>query len=181
MIKKKKIGNHKVNKTKILNKLRANITKNISIIHNKSVNNLTNQSLSNSINSIINQTLNNTINMVNNQNLSNAVNSVNNQTLNNHINSINNQTLNNPNNIANNQSISNTINNSSNLTNQFNNSKLNTTHGLRNLELSNSNSKYLRDFYLACDRKKLIIVKRNKSESYEEPLISVIIPFLIKD
>ena len=140
---KKKKDNYKVNKTKILNKLKANITKNNSITHNIGVNNLTNQSLSNSINSIINQTLNNTINMVNNQNLSNAVNSVNNQTLNNHINSINNQTLNNPNNIANNQSISNTINNSSNLTNQFNNSKLNTTHGLRNLELSNSNSKYL--------------------------------------
>ena len=177
---KKKKDNYKVNKTKILNKLKANITKNNSITHNIGVNNLTNQSLSNSINSIINQTLNNTINMVNNQNLSNAVNSVNNQTLNNHINSINNQTLNNPNNIANNQSISNTINNSNNSTNQFNNSQLNATHGLRNLELSNSNSKYLRDFYLACDRKKLIIVKRNKSESYEGPLISVIIPFFNK-
>ena len=242
---KKKIDNQK------LKKVNVNITKNNSIFSNKSVNNLTNQSLSNSINItnnktlnnisnvIINQTLNNTINMVDNQTLNNtinmdsnqtlnttinmdsnqtlnnAINSVNNQTLNNTINmnsyqalnniinndnnqalynsnnTANNQTSNNPinsvnnpnlNNLINdvsNQSLSNTINN---LTNQINNSHLNTTHDLRNLELNNTNSSYLRDFYLACDRRKLIIVKKNKSESYEDnaPLISVIIPFFNK-
>jgi len=46
--------------------------------------------------------------------------------------------------------------------------------------LNNNNSSYLRDFYLVCDRKKLIIIKTDKSESYEEPLISVIILFFNK-
>ena len=89
------------------------------------------------------------MNNLTNQSLSNSINIVNNQTLNNHINSVsaNNQTLNNP------------INNIINLTKQFNNSLLNSTHNLRNLELKNSNSSYLRDFYLACDRKILIIYK----------------------
>jgi glycosyltransferase involved in cell wall biosynthesis len=103
-----------------------------------------------------------------NQSSSNSINIVNNQTLNNHINSVNNQTLKNP------------INNIINLTNQFNNSLINSTHNLRNLELNNSNSSYLRDFYLACDRRKLIIVRRNESEIYGNPLISVIIPFFNK-
>ena len=150
--------NHNKDKQKKdnLNANETNITNNKTIIPNKNANNLANQSLPISINSKNNQTLNNTINMVNNQILKNADNNVNNQ------------------------SKSNTINNSNKLTNQFNNSGLNTTNGLRNLELNNNNSNYLRDFYLACDRKKLIIVKRNKSESYEEPLISVIIPFFNK-
>ena len=159
--------NHDANKT--------NISNNKTIIPNKSANYLANQSLPNSINSDNNQTLNNTINMDNNQILNNTVNNVNNPSLSNNINSSNNQINN-----VNNQSKSNTINNSYNLTNQFNNSGPNITHGLRNLELNNNNSSYLRDFYLACDRKKLIIVKRNKSESYEEPIISVIIPFFNK-
>jgi glycosyltransferase involved in cell wall biosynthesis len=38
----------------------------------------------------------------------------------------------------------------------------------------------LKDFYLACDRRKLLTVKKNKNESYEEPLISVIIPYFNK-
>ena len=159
--------NHDANKT--------NISNNKTIIPNKSANYLANQSLPNSINSDNNQTLNNTINMDNNQILNNTVNNVNNPSLSNNINISNNQINN-----VNNQSKSNTINNSYNLTNQFNNSGPNITHGLRNLELNNNNSSYLRDFYLACDRKKLIIVKRNKSESYEEPIISVIIPFFNK-
>ena len=164
---KQKKDNHNANETIITN--------NKTIIPNKSANNLVNQSLPNSFNSDNNQTLNNTINMVNNQILNKTVSNVNNQSLSNNINSSNNQINN-----FNNQSKSNAINNSNNLTNQFNNSGLNTAHGLRNLELNNTNSTYLRDFYLACDRKKLIIVKRNKSESYEEPLISVIIPFFNK-
>jgi glycosyltransferase involved in cell wall biosynthesis len=146
MIKKKK-DNYKVNKTKILNKLKANITKNNSITHNIGVNNLTNQSLSNSINIVNNETLNKHINSV----------------------SVNNQTLNNP------------INNIINLTKQFNNSLFNSTQNLRYLELKNSNSSYLRDFYLACDRKILILVKRNRNKSYDGPLISVIIPFFNKN
>ena len=144
------------------------------------INNNNNQTLNESINSANNQTLNAPINSANNQTLNAPINSANNQTLNTPINSANKQTLNSPVNSANNQSISNTINKSSNLTNQFNNSLLNTSHSLRNLQSNNSNSSYLRDFYLACDRKRLLIVKRNKSEPCEEPLISVIIPFYNK-
>jgi glycosyltransferase involved in cell wall biosynthesis len=46
--------------------------------------------------------------------------------------------------------------------------------------MNESNSSYLRDFYLACDRKKIFTVKKKKSELYEEPIISVIIPFFNK-
>jgi len=160
---------------------------------NNTIINDNNQTLNNAINSVKNQRLNNTINMNSYQALNNTINNdnnqalynnntANNQTSNNPINSINNQNLNNFINDVSNQLLSNTINNSNNLTNQINNSHLNTTHGLRNLELNNTNSSYLRDFYLACDRRKLIIVKKNKSESYEDnaPFISVIIPFFNK-
>ena len=149
---------------------------------NNAINSVNNQTLNNTINMNSYQALNNTINNDNNQALYNKNNTANNQTSNNPINSINNQNLNNLINDVSNQLLSNTINNSNNLTNQINNSHLNTTHGLRNLELNNTNSSYLRDFYLACDRRKLIIVKKNKSESYEDnaPFISVIIPFFNK-
>jgi len=201
-LKKKKEDKNKSNKTKILKKNKVNITKkNNSIIHNKklniskkkflsksiknqtlnnSLNSVNNQSLNNSINSVNNETLNNSLNSVNNQSLNNSINSANNQSLSNSTNSATNQTLKNPIYSANNQSKSNTTNNNLTNQNQFNNSLLNTMHGLRSLELNNSSTKYLKDFYLACNRRKLLIVKRNRSEPYEEPIISVIIPFFNK-
>jgi glycosyltransferase involved in cell wall biosynthesis len=52
---------------------------------------------------------------------------------------------------------------------------------LRNLNINDNNSpRYLKDFYLACDRRKLLTVKKNKNVSYEEPQISVIIPYFNK-
>ena len=107
---KKKIVNHK------LKKIKVNITKNNSIFSNKSVNNLTNQSLSNSINIAKNQTLNNISNVVNNQTLNIAINMDSNQTLNNTINMGSNQTLNNTINMDSNQILNNTINMDSNQT-----------------------------------------------------------------
>ena len=177
-LKKKKEDKNKSNKTKILKKNKVNITKkNNSIIHNKKLNISKKKSLSKSIK---NKTLNNSLNSVNNQSLNNSINSANNQSLSNSISSATNQTLKNPINSANNQSKSNTTNNNLTNQNQFNSSLLNITHGLRSLELNYYSTKYLKDFYLACDRRKLLIVKRNRSEPYEEPIISVIIPFFNK-
>ncbi len=156
-----------------------------------SINNASNQSLINPITSS-NQSLSNPINITNNQSLSNPINITNNQSLSNPINIANNQSVTNPINITNNQSLSNhinsankslvnPINSANNLINQNNNSLINISHNLRNLYINDNNSSsFLKDFYLACDRRKLLTVKKNKNESYEEPIISVIIPFFNK-
>ena len=145
------------------------------------INSGNNQSLSNPINSGNNQSLSNPINSGNNQSLSNPINSGNNQSLSNPINSGNNQSLSNPINSGNNQSLTNLNNSANNLISQNNNSLTNISHNLRSLYINDNNSsRFLKDFYLACDRRKLLTVKKNKNESYEEPLISVIIPFFNK-
>ena len=165
-----------------------NIT-NLSFIN--PINNTNNQSLINSINSSNNQSLPNSINNASNQSLINPITSSN-QSLSNPITITNNQSVTNPINITNNQSLSNhinsankslvnPINSANNLINQNNNSLINISHNLRNLYINDNNSSsFLKDFYLACDRRKLLTVKKNKNESYEEPIISVIIPFFNK-
>ena len=156
-----------------------NSSNNQSLIN--SINNASNQSLANSINIQSNQSLSNPINSVNNQSLSNPINSGNNQSLSNPINNGNNQSLSNPINSGNNQSLTNLNNSANNLISQNNNSLTNISHNLRSLYINDNNSsRFLKDFYLACDRRKLLTVKKNKNESYEEPLISVIIPFFNK-
>ena len=156
-----------------------NSSNNQSLIN--SMNNASNQSLANSINIQSNQSLSNPINSGNNQSLSNPINSGNNQSLSNPINSGNNQSLSNPINSGNNQSLTNLNNSANNLISQNNNSLTNISHNLRSLYINDNNSsRFLKDFYLACDRRKLLTVKKNKNESYEEPLISVIIPFFNK-
>ena len=145
------------------------------------INSGNNQSSSNPINSGNNQSSSNPINSGNNQSLSNPINSGNNQSLSNPINSGNNQSLSNPINSGNNQSLTNLNNSANNLISQNNNSLTNISHNLRSLYINDNNSsRFLKDFYLACDRRKLLTVKKNKNESYEEPLISVIIPFFNK-
>ena len=156
-----------------------NNTNNQSLIN--SINSSNNQSLINSINNASNQSLANSINIQSNQSSSNPINSGNNQSLSNPINSGNNQSLSNPINSGNNQSLTNLNNSANNLISQNNNSLTNISHNLRSLYINDNNSsRFLKDFYLACDRRKLLTVKKNKNESYEEPLISVIIPFFNK-
>ena len=140
-----------------------------------------NQSLSNPINIANNQSVTNPINITNNQSVTNPINITNNQSVTNPINITNNQSLSNHINSANNQSLVNPINSANNLINQNNNSLINISHNLRNLYINDNNSSsFLKDFYLACDRRKLLTVNKNKNESYEEPIISVIIPFFNK-
>ena len=179
----------------------------INSINNQSLSNLinsiNNQSLSIPINSNNSKSLSNPINSNNIPSSSNTNNSVNNQSLSNPFYSALNKFLKNPVKNENDQPSSNSINkslsnqsnpiisaknensinfmnNSNYLINQFNNSLTNTSHSLRHLLLNDSNSSYLRDFYLACDRKKLFTVRSNKSETYKVPLISLIIPFFNK-
>ena len=146
-----------------------------------SINNASNQSFINPINTSSYQSLSNPSNIANNQSLSNPINIANNQSVTNPINITNNQSLSNHINSANNQSLVNPINSANNLINQNNNSLINISHNLRNLYINDNNSSsFLKDFYLACDRRKLLTVNKNKNESYEEPIISVIIPFFNK-
>ena len=145
------------------------------------INNTTNQSLSNPILSASNQSLTNPIKSASNQSLASPNNNTSNQSFVNPYNITNNQSLSIPINSARNQSLVYSNNSPNNLINQNNNSLTNISNNLRNLNINDNNSsRYLKDFYLACDRRKLLTVKKNKNVSYEEPLISVIIPFFNK-
>ena len=202
--KKNKIKTH-YNDSKITNNTNLNLTNNKSNPSFSSLNNLKNLSLINPINNTNNQSLINSTNSSNIHSLVNSANNASNQSLINPINSASNQSLASPNNntsnqsfvnpynITNNQSLSIPINSArnqslvysnnspNNLINQNNNSLTNISNNLRNLNINDNNSSsYLKDFYLACDRRKLLTVKKNKNVSYEEPLISVIIPFFNK-
>ena len=144
------------------------------------VNNTYNKSSSIPLNRANNKSLSNTFYNAISKFLKNPVYNENNQPSSNSINNNNNQSLSNPINSVKNKNSNYSMNSINNLKNQINNTLINITHNLRNLIANESNSSYLRDFYLACDRKKLFKVRKNKSESYEEPIISIIIPFFNK-
>jgi len=128
---------------------RTNVTNNI---NNNSLifsNNLTNVSIDqNQLNNII---LNTTAGISANSSMANNINS-------------NNLSL----------TSNNTISNSNNLT-LANNNSTNISQSLRNMKELDSN--ILKDFYALCDQKKLDTVKKNKKQSSDIPLISIIIPF----
>ena len=172
---------NKTNSTGIINK-------NISAGSNSSsgLNNLSNTTLNNSVStntnsSLVNVSNSNNLALTNNNtncSLANVSNSNNLALTNNNTNSSL-ANASNSNNLAltNNNTNSSLVNasNSNNLTIINNNATSNGSHSLRNMR--ELDSTILKDFYTLCNQKRLNIVKRNKKEHFDKPVISIIIPY----
>jgi hypothetical protein len=142
-------------KNKLIEEQKDNQINNLDINNSEEINKQSSSDLY-LFNGTNNKSLSNTFYNAINKFLKNPVNNEDSQPSSNPINNNNNQSLSFPIISVKNENIINSIKNSKILKNQINNTLSNRIHNLRNLLINESNSSYLRDFYLACDRKKIL-------------------------